>query len=200
MVHHEEVANLGWLPEVVGSPRRLFFGPPIGLDRFHGRTELEVTVPILASAMFGFVNWAARKSLAGSSASQARSGVGSKARHTGVQGETYAYWCLRRNGYAMIARNFIYRGMKDEIDLVGYDGATTAFVEVKTRTSSRDELGLPEVAVTAGKQRQFSQMARRFAPEYRASGTPFRLDTLAIEALPDQRPVVRLHMGAFAAQ
>lgn len=157
-------------------------------------------MPILASAMFGIVNWAARKGLAGSSAPQTRSGVGSKARRTGVRGKTLAYWYLRRNGYVMIARNFTYRGIKDEINLVGYDGATTAFVEVKTRTSSRDELGLPEDAVTAGKQRHLSQMARQFAREYRASGTPFRIDILAIEALPGQRAVVGLHMGAFAAQ
>ena len=48
--------------------------------------------------------------------------AGRKARRTGVRGETYAYWYLRRNGYVMIARNFTYRGMKGEIDLVGYDG------------------------------------------------------------------------------
>ncbi len=55
----------------------------------------------------------------------ALNGLRSKARRTGVRGETYAYWYLRRNGYVMIARNFTYRGMKGEIDLVGYDGATS---------------------------------------------------------------------------
>ena len=93
-------------------------------------------MPILARAMFGLVNWAARKGLAESSAPQARTtAAGRKARRTGVRGETYAYWYLRRNGYVMIARNFTYRGVKGEIDLVGYDGETLAFVEVKTRTS-----------------------------------------------------------------
>ena len=93
-------------------------------------------MPILARAMFGLVNWAARKGLAESSAPPARTtAAGRKARRTGVRGETYAYWYLRRNGYVMIARNFTYRGVKGEIDLVGYDGETLAFVEVKTRTS-----------------------------------------------------------------
>jgi len=100
----------------------------------------------------------------------------------------------------MIARNFTYRGVKGEIDLVGYDGETLAFVEVKTRTSTSDEFGSPEDAVTAGKQRHLSQMARLFVREYRASGAPYRFDILAIEAPPGQRPVVRLHKGAFAAQ
>jgi putative endonuclease len=157
-------------------------------------------VPTLASAMFGLVNWAARKGPAEPSAPQKRSALVSEARRTGVRSETYAHGHPRRDGSAMIARNFTYRGIKGEIDLVGYDGATIAFVEVKTRTSPRDEFGSPEDAVTAGKQRHLSQMARQFVREYRASGTPFRLDILAIEALPGKRPVVRLPQGAFAAQ
>jgi putative endonuclease len=159
-----------------------------------------LAVPLLARAMFGLVNWAARKGLAESSAPPTRSAAGHQARRTGVRGETYAYWFLRRNGYVMIARNFAYRGVKGEIDLVGYDGATLAFVEVKTRTSSRSEFGSPEDAVTAEKQRHLSRMARQFVREYRATKAPFRFDILAIEAPPGQRPVVRLHKGAFAAQ
>ena len=158
-------------------------------------------MPILARAMFGLVNWAARKGLVESSAAPARTAAaGRKARRTGVRGETYAYWYLRRNGYVMIARNFTSRGVKGEIDLIGYDGDTLAFVEVKTRTSSRDEFGSPEDAVTSGKQRHLSRMARQFVREYRTGKAPFRFDILAIEAPPGRRPVVRLHKGAFAAQ
>lgn len=157
-------------------------------------------MPILARAMFGLVNWAARKGLAESAAPSTLAATGHKARRTGVRGETYAYWYLRRNGYIMIARNFTFRGVKGEIDLVGYDGATLAFVEVKTRTSHRDEFGSPEDAVTADKQRHLSRMARQFVREYRAKSAPFRFDILAIEALPGRRPIVRLHKGAFAAQ
>ncbi len=158
-------------------------------------------MPLLARAMFGLVDWAARKGLADSSSPQVRSAdAGRKARRTGVRGETYAYWYLRRNGYVMIARNFQQRGIKGEIDLVGYDGKTLAFVEVKTRTSQCDAFGSPEDAVTAGKQRHLSRMARQFVREYRASGVPYRFDVLAIEAPPGRRPVVRLHKGAFAAQ
>jgi len=157
-------------------------------------------VPILARAIFGLVSWAARKGLAESSAPATRAAAGHQARRTGVRGETYAYWYLRRNGYVMIARNFTQRGIKGEIDLVGYDGETLAFVEVKTRTSSRDEFGSPEDAVTREKQKHLSRMALLFLREYRASGVPFRFDVLAIEAPPGRRPAVRLHKGAFAAQ
>jgi len=163
------------------------------------RTRKE-TVPILARAVFGLVNWAARNGLADSAAPPTAAAAGHKARRTGVRGETYAYWYLRRNGYVMIARNFTSRGMKGEIDLVGYDGATLAFVEVKTRTSSRDDVGSPEDAVNQDKQWHLSRMAKQFLREYRATRVPFRFDILALEAPHGQRPVVRLHKGAFAAK
>jgi putative endonuclease len=98
----------------------------------------------------------------------------------------------------MIARNFTYRGMKGEIDLVGYDGATVAFVEVKTRTAAGGEFGSPEDAVTRDKQRHLSRIARQFLREYRAGTAPFRFDVLAIEAPTGKHPVLRLHKGAFA--
>jgi putative endonuclease len=156
-------------------------------------------MPILARAVFGLVNWAARKGLAESPAVQLRAADRHRARRTGVRGETYAYWYLRRNGYVMVARNYIVRGVKGEIDLVGYDGETLVFVEVKTRTSPRDEFGSPEDAVTTEKQRHLSRMARQFLREYHRVGAPFRFDVLAIEAPPGRRPIVRLHKGAFAA-
>ena len=157
-------------------------------------------MPVLASAMFRLVNWAARNGLAESTAAPARTTAsGRKARRTGVRGETYAYWYLRRSGYVMVARNFTVRGMKGEIDLVGYDGNTLAFVEVKTRTSIREDVGAPEDAVTPEKHRLLSRIARQFVREYRAGNSPFRFDILAIEAPPGRRPIVRLHKGAFAA-
>ena len=156
-------------------------------------------MPIFARIMFGLVDWAARRGLTDSIAPPARETVKQRARWTGVRGETYAYWFLRRQGYVMVARNFTYRGMKGEIDLVGYDGATLAFVEVKTRTTAGGAFGSPEEAVTHDKREHLSRMARQFLREYRTGSAPFRFDILAIEAPPGQRPVVRLHKGAFAA-
>ena len=158
-------------------------------------------MPLIAHAMFGLVNWAARKGLAESAAVPARTAAaGRKARRTGVRGETYAYWYLRRQGYVMVSRNFSVRGMKGEIDLVGYDGETLAFVEVKTRTGAHDDFGAPEDAVTSEKKRNLSRMARRFLRDYKTDAAPFRFDILAIESRPGQRPAVRLHKGAFAPQ
>ena len=119
-------------------------------------------------------------------------------RRTGVRGETFAYWYLRRHGYTMIARNFTVPGVKGEIDLIGYDGAVLAFVEVKTRTGEPERVGLPEDAVTRDKRRHLSRMARQFLAERRIREARCRFDVVAIESPPGRRPVVRLHKGAFA--
>jgi len=41
------------------------------------------------------------------------------------------------------------REVQGEIDLIGYDGETLAFVEVRTRTTREDQAALPELSVTA---------------------------------------------------
>src|SRR5580704_16416632 len=112
------------------------------------------------------LSWAARKGLAPESASENAPGNAGKERHagrrTGVRGETFAYWYLRRHGYTMVARNFTVPGLKGEIDLVGYDGEVLAFVEVKTRTGKPGEAGLPEDALTSDKRRHLARMAKQF--------------------------------------
>ena len=81
------------------------------------------------------------------------------ARRTGVRGETYAYWYLRRRGYVIVSRNFTVPGMKGEIDLAGYDGKVLAFVEVKTRI---DGFGEGRWTLPAGR-RDYSQQEARFS-------------------------------------
>jgi putative endonuclease len=150
---------------------------------------------IVSSLVFGLVEWAARNGLSAESTSSDR---GQQSRHlTGVRGETFAYWYLRRHGYVMVCRNFRVPGMKGEIDLVGFDGPVLAFVEVKTRTSKPGLSGLPEDAVTADKRRFLARMARQFLAERKLNAAKWRFDVLAIESRAGSRPVVRLHKGAF---
>ena len=160
---------------------------------------------LVARVMFGFVNFAARNGLAAAApagrpqAAPAESPSGKKlrARSTGIRGETYAYWYLRRHGYVFLARNYTAPGLKGEIDLVGYDGPDLVFVEVKTRGSDDAGAALPEDAVTSEKRRVLSRMAWRFLNDWRLRATPWRFDVLAIESRPGRRPVVRLHKNAF---
>jgi len=157
---------------------------------------------MFARLMFAYVDFAARKGLAEppageSSESLASDGVRSRARRTGVRGETYAYWYLRRHGYILVAKNYTRPGMKGEIDMVGYDGSVLAFIEVKTRTADRSFPANPEAAVDADKRRNLARMARNFLRERHAQDAPYRFDILAIETRSGVRPEVRLHKGAF---
>jgi len=154
---------------------------------------------MLSRCIFAMVQLASRKGLAGTDAA---SDAKQRARQTGVRGETYAYWYLRRHGYVFIARNFMVPGMKGEIDLVGYDGPALAFVEVKTRTidPQNPPLAKPEDAVTFEKRRNLSRMARQFLAERRIPEAQCRFDVLAIESTPGRPPVVRLLKNAFASE
>jgi putative endonuclease len=148
---------------------------------------------LVARAVFGLVRFRARKGLAAPGAADAKT----RARETGVRGETYAYWYLRRHGYVIVARNYVLAGVKGEIDLVGYDGAVLAFIEVKTRAG---DAALPEEAITPEKRHSLARIARHFLAERRVAQAPFRFDVLAIESRPGRPPEVRLHKDAFARQ
>ncbi len=149
--------------------------------------------------MFAFLNLAARKGLA---ETPQNGDAGNRARRTGVRGETYAYWYLRRHGYIFVARNYTVHGIKGEIDLVGYDGPVLAFVEVKTRTlaaGDKELLVKPEGAVTFEKRRNLSRMARHFLSERHIREAQCRFDVLALECRAGRRPEVRLTKNAFTA-
>jgi len=127
-----------------------------------------------------------------------------EARHTGMLGETYAYWYLRKQGYIFVARNYTLPGFKGEIDLVGYDGKTLVFVEVRTRTILEDLPALPELSITREKQHVVVRTARRFLAERHVGECPCRFDVTAdvtaMDNCPGQPPVVRLHKDAFSPQ
>jgi putative endonuclease len=96
-----------------------------------------------------------------------------------------------------VARNYVPREVKGEIDLVGYDEETLAFVEVRTRTARVDQAALPEVSVTAEKQHLVGRTARRFLMERHVKECPVRFDVVAIEESPGQAPLVQLHKNGF---
>lgn len=161
-------------------------------------------MPIFSRLMFQAVRWAARRGLreeknfSGEAKAEPRSARKLEARSTGVRGETYAYWYLRRHGYVFVAKNYTPRGIKGELDLVGYDGKTLAFVEVRTRTVKDDATALPELSVTREKQRVVVRTAQRFLAERHVAECPCRFDVLAIDNHPGLPPVVRLHKDAFS--
>src|SRR5205085_11430044 len=68
----------------------------------------------------------------------------------GRRGEEDAYFYLRRQGYAMVARNYRSPRHHGEIDLIGWDKDVLCFIEVKTRTAH--DMKPAEAAVDRAKQ------------------------------------------------
>jgi putative endonuclease len=150
---------------------------------------------MFARLIFAVVNFAARNGLTEASASSIQTAK-TRARATGIRGETFAYWYLRRHGYTLVARNYTVPGIKGEIDLIGYDGRALAFVEVKTRSTALQQ-STPEDAVNADKRRNLARMARQFLRSRRIDSASCRFDVLAIESQAGKKPIVRLHKSAF---
>ena len=114
---------------------------------------------------------------------------------TGSRGEEEAYFYLRRQGYVIIARNYRTPRSHSELDMVGWDGDTLCFVEVKTRTSRKF---LPaEAAVDYDKRHDLSRVAREFLRKI--PGKPvFRFDVVSVYLEPGSGPDVVLFKNAFS--
>ncbi|MEQ1354273.1 MAG: YraN family protein [Candidatus Acidiferrum sp.] len=166
-------------------------------------------MPIFSRLIFYVVRWSACRGLHDADAHNDAASLNSrfekkeKARRTGMRGETYGYWYLRRHGYVFVAKNYMPVGAKGELDLVGYDGETLAFVEIRTRTipdRSPALPAMPELSVTHSKQAVLVRTAQRFLSDRHLRDCPTRFDILAIDNIPGQSPVVRLHKDAFSPQ
>ena len=119
-------------------------------------------------------------------AAAALDSVGNKVGHddspahirTGCAGEDVAYFHLRQLGYVMVARNWRVPQCKGELDLVGWDGETLCFVEVKTRTSH--DVKPAEAAVDDRKRRELALMARHFLRRLSGKTPAHRFDIVSI--------------------
>ena len=125
-------------------------------------------------------------------------------RRLGDEGERLAVAYLKGLGYRIVATNMRVplghaasgRAVIGEVDVVAYDGATLAFVEVKTRR--REGLVATERAVGARKRRLLARAARRYRALFGVAHDPYRFDVVTVLAPPDGRPRVRLIKGYFS--
>jgi len=122
---------------------------------------------------------------------------GSPAPHliTGRRGETLAYWYLRQAGYTIVARNHASHSGAGELDLVGWDGSTLAFIEVKTRTS--EAAGPPEAAVLLGKQKRIVRTAAEYRRHLKRRDVSYRFDIVSVSWDRAAGYQVRLIKNAF---
>ena len=94
----------------------------------------------------------------------------------GRQAEDFAARFLKQHGLEVVERNV--RCVLGEIDLVGRDGKTIVFVEVRSRYGGG--YGLPQESISQTKQRRLTRLAQWYLKRNRLEGQPARFDVVAI--------------------
>ena len=115
----------------------------------------------------------------------------------GEKGEREALFHLRRSGYTVVAQRWKSAKLWGDIDLVGWEGPTLCFVEVKTR-SERGAM-TAESAVDKDKRDMLRRMARAYLrgfPEKLRTDVPVRFDVVSVYLLPTGTEF-ELYRGAF---
>jgi len=116
--------------------------------------------------------------------SLARGSRGAEHLKAGVRGEWEALFFLRKLGYVVVARRWKSSRLLGDIDLVGWDGPTLCFVEVKSR-SRRDAMPA-EAAVDQDKRQMLQRMARAYLrgfPKGLGETIPVRFDVVSVYLL-----------------
>jgi putative endonuclease len=115
---------------------------------------------------------------------------------TGIEGESAAFFYLRRKGYTVVAQRWSSGLLRGDLDLIAWQGELLCFVEVKTRTAH--DLAAAEVAVDSNKRNTLRRLARHYMRQLPGSQTPAaRFDILSVYLVPGQ-PRKFVHFeGAF---
>lgn len=110
-------------------------------------------------------------------------------KQSGDYGESIACKYLQNQGYQILEKNYRIRG--GEIDIVGRDGGTLVFIEVKTRYSH--EYGLPKESMTPWKIRVLLKTARFYIQKIGWGDREYRLDFIGIDfADSKEKPKIEL--------
>ncbi|MCP4745559.1 MAG: YraN family protein [Desulfobacteraceae bacterium] len=94
----------------------------------------------------------------------------------GQSSEDLAACLLKKNGYAIIERN--YRTKAGEIDIIARHKDTIVFVEVKARRSNA--YGSPKYAITAAKKRKLTLSALYYLKHQRKTKAKARFDVVSL--------------------
>ncbi len=118
--------------------------------------------------------------------------MGDGRKSLGKAGEELAERYLKRQGYAIVERN--YRCPVGEIDLIALNRRTVVFVEVKTRRV--DTAGAPLESVNAAKQRRLKRAALYYLSQRHLHGRDVQFDVVGISLRSDP-PAVQHVRHAF---
>ena len=118
--------------------------------------------------------------------------MGDERKSLGKAGEDLAERYLKRQGYAILERN--YRCPLGEIDLIALNKRVVVFVEVKTRRV--DTSGAPLESVNAVKQRRLKRTALHYLNKHRLHDRDVQFDVVGISLRSDP-PAVQHVRHAF---
>ncbi|MBN1586388.1 MAG: YraN family protein [Candidatus Omnitrophica bacterium] len=113
----------------------------------------------------------------------------------GETGETLAASLLKKRGYRLVERR--YRTALGEIDLIGWDGQTLCFIEVKSRRSLRAGRGFE--SVDRRKRRRLARCALYYLTRKGLADQPARFDVVSVDWVqgPENPPEIQLIQNAF---
>ena len=97
-------------------------------------------------------------------------------RKSGIEGENIAVDYLKKQGYAILERN--YDTKVGEIDIIAQDEDTIVFVEVKARDNTK--FGQPIESITPQKVRRIIRAAQWYLTAKRKYNCPCRFDVIEI--------------------
>jgi putative endonuclease len=115
----------------------------------------------------------------------------------GIDGEQAALFWLRRRGITIVGRRWTSARLRGDVDLIGWDGATLCFFEVKTRTAR--DMTPAQSQVDDDKRRILRSLARTYLrsfPAAQRAAIPVRFDVVAVYLLGGS-PEVHHFPGAF---
>jgi putative endonuclease len=115
---------------------------------------------------------------------------------TGIEGETAAFFYLRRKGYTVVARRWSSGFQRGDLDLIAWQGPLLCFVEVKTRTAH--DMAAAEVAVDSQKRTTLRKLARHYIRQLPMKASPpVRFDILSVYLIPHKEKEFVHFEGAF---
>jgi putative endonuclease len=116
---------------------------------------------------------------------------------TGIDGETAAFFHLRRKGYTVVARRWSSGGVPGDVDLIAWQGPMLCFVEVKTRTAR--DTNPAEIAVDSRKRNILRRLARQYVRQMpQETAPPVRFDVLSVYLVPGREKEFEHFEGAFS--
>jgi putative endonuclease len=116
---------------------------------------------------------------------------------TGVDGETAAFFYLRRKGYFVVARRWSSGDVPGDVDLIAWQGPMLCFVEVKTRTAR--DASPAEIAVDSHKRNTLRRLARRYVRQLpQETAPPVRFDVLSVYLVPGEKKEFQHFEGSFS--